>query len=138
MLSSLPMGGAGKAPRGPHPSPSSICWCWNGICQHKPAEQPGSFHSLGKGFPFEFGFFPASRILKSSNPPVFPLLDPSYCQPCTRFVHSCRTILRLLAGRVFTYPLQYYFLLVRKQQPAIPISSSCRPKKQPKVCIRSP
>lgn len=126
-----PWVGLEKLPMGCARHPFSICGWWNGICQHKTAEQPSiSFPVTWKGFPFKFSFLSYSwnsqkQQLPSSGP-IAQIAPNPFCAIIVHFVHCCKTILRCWLVRLLTYPSHYYSQLITKQQPAIPMSSSCR------------
>lgn len=104
--------GLAPLPEGWAQRPSSICWCWNGICRHKPAE-PGSFHSLGKGFLAGLVSFLLPGFSKVATPwfSIFRTYSANGPGPISHN-HLCMAgtaILRLLAGWVTYLPLALLF-----------------------------
>ena len=107
-LENLPMGRA-------HHN-SSVPWCQNGIWQHKPAQQPISFHSTCHltrvSFQVWFPFL-TPEFTKAAAPwfSKFSLLLPHFVQftvPC------CRTVPRLLAPQVIYSSLALLFCTNKK------------------------
>ena len=125
-----PLGGAGKPPHEPCPSRLFCPLVPEWDLPAQTSRTTWQFPLTWKGFPFKSVSLLSPRVLKTSSSLVLPLWTPGTCCSCPILCNSLCPAVGQFPGcwpfRLSSYPLHYYFLLITKQQPAVPMGTSCR------------